>query len=115
MLFRMLRDLPDERRPRVPEGTAGPQSGRPLFHDLLTSFERDIIVAALFAAGGNQKRAAKALGVLPTTFQEKLKRFGLLNRRFGRGGRSGARAAGPSDESTRLVAGASNPTGGCSE
>lgn len=68
-----------------------------MLRDLLTSFERNIIVTALFAAGGNQKRAAAALGVLPTTFQEKLRRFGLTNHRFGRRERGGARASGPGE------------------
>lgn len=52
-----------------------------MLRDMLATFERDLIVTVLAAAGGSQKRAAKALGVLPTTFQEKLKRFGLLNPR----------------------------------
>lgn len=50
---------------------------RPVLRDLLADFEKSLILAALTAAGGNQKRAAQALGVLPTTFQEKLKRLGL--------------------------------------
>lgn len=57
---------------------------RLVLRDILASFERSLIVAALLAAGGSQKRAATALGVLPTTLQEKLKRFGLLDERFGR-------------------------------
>jgi DNA-binding NtrC family response regulator len=32
------------------------------------------------AAGGNQRQAARALGVLPTTLNEKLKRLGLRPR-----------------------------------
>jgi len=59
---------------------------------MLLSFERNLIVTVMVAANGNQKRAAEALGVLPTTFQEKLKRFGLINQRFGRRARSGERA-----------------------
>ncbi len=65
---------------------------RLVLRDILASFERSLIVAALLAAGGNQRRAAKALGVLPTTLQEKLKRFGLLDDRFGRRARTGGRA-----------------------
>jgi DNA-binding NtrC family response regulator len=93
----MLRDLSDERRPSAPQGVDEPQIDRPVLRDLLTSFERNIIATALFAAGGNQKRAAAALGVLPTTFQEKLRRFGLVNLRPGRAARSGERAAGPGE------------------
>ena len=66
---------------------------RLVLRDMLLSFERSLIVTVMVAANGNQKRAAEALGVLPTTFQEKLKRFGLINRRFGRRARSGERAA----------------------
>ncbi|HRB11386.1 MAG TPA: helix-turn-helix domain-containing protein [Vicinamibacteria bacterium] len=70
---------------------------RLVLRDILASFERSLIVAALLAAGGNQKRAATALGVLPTTLQEKLKRFGLLEDRFGRRARPRGRAAHPGD------------------
>jgi len=66
---------------------------RLILRDMLLSFERNLIVTVMVAANGNQKRAAEALGVLPTTFQEKLKRFGLINQRFGRRARSGERAA----------------------
>ena len=66
---------------------------RLVLRDMLLSFERNLIATVMVAANGNQKRAAEALGVLPTTFQEKLKRFGLINQRFGRRARSGERAA----------------------
>lgn len=66
---------------------------RLILRDMLLSFERNLIVTVMVAANGNQKRAAEALGVLPTTFQEKLKRFGLINQRFGRRARRGERAA----------------------
>ncbi len=64
-----------------------------MLRDLLESFERKLIATVLVATGGNQKRAAKALGVLPTTFQEKLKRFGIVHQRLGRRVRGGARAS----------------------
>jgi DNA-binding NtrC family response regulator len=41
------------------------------------SYERRLIAAALAATGGNQRRAARLLGILPTTLHEKLKRLGL--------------------------------------
>jgi len=44
---------------------------------LLRSYERQIIVAALRASDGNQRRAARALGLLPTTLHEKMKRLGV--------------------------------------
>ena len=75
-----------------PEG-----SERLVLRDILQGFERNLILTVLMAAGGNQKRAAEALGVLPTTFQEKLKRFGLVNQRFGRRARRGERRVLPGD------------------
>lgn len=44
---------------------------------LVEAYERDLIRSALDATGGNQRRAAAALGVLPTTLHEKIKRLGL--------------------------------------
>jgi len=44
---------------------------------LLQAYERQIIVAALRASDGNQRRAARALGLLPTTLHEKMKRLGI--------------------------------------
>jgi DNA-binding NtrC family response regulator len=48
--------------------------------DMLDAYERQIIEEALHASHGNQRRAARALGVLPTTLHEKMKRLGLLRR-----------------------------------
>lgn len=76
---------------------------RLVLRDLLAQFEKSLIVAALIAAGGNQRRAATALGVLPTTLQEKLKRFGLLGLQPGRAARGGNRAAYPNSHSTPHV------------
>ena len=70
---------------------------RQVLRDLLVTFERRLIETALVAAGGNQRRAAMALGVLPTTFQEKLKRFGLTHPRSRTARRSGERLAAVSD------------------
>ncbi|HUG54714.1 MAG TPA: helix-turn-helix domain-containing protein [Vicinamibacteria bacterium] len=42
------------------------------------AFERSLLMEALSAAGGHQRRAAAMLGLLPTTFHEKLKRHRLL-------------------------------------
>ena len=44
------------------------------------AYERNLIEAALAASSGNQRRAAAALGILPTTLHEKMKRLGLLRR-----------------------------------
>jgi DNA-binding NtrC family response regulator len=54
---------------------------RPTLKMMLESYEREIIEGALEVAIGNQRRAARALGVLPTTLHEKMKRLGILNQR----------------------------------
>jgi DNA-binding NtrC family response regulator len=43
----------------------------------MNDYERALLQAALQAAGGNQRRAAVMLGILPSTLSEKLKRLGL--------------------------------------
>ena len=52
----------------------------PTLKHLVEAYERHVIEDALRAASGNQRRAARALGVLPTTLHEKMKRLGLLRR-----------------------------------
>jgi DNA-binding NtrC family response regulator len=60
---------------------AGGDAGlRPARHDLrglLDNYERALILTALATSGGNQRRAAAQLSVLPSTFSEKMKRLGL--------------------------------------
>jgi DNA-binding NtrC family response regulator len=43
----------------------------------VAAYERRLIQEALWMAGGNQRRAAAALGCLPTTLNEKMRRLGL--------------------------------------
>jgi DNA-binding NtrC family response regulator len=50
------------------------------FKQLLDSYERSLIELALRDAEGNQRRAAAALGILPTTLCEKMKRLGIRSR-----------------------------------
>jgi DNA-binding NtrC family response regulator len=45
--------------------------------ELLDDYERKLILLALDAAGGHQRRAAASLGILPSTLSEKMKRLGL--------------------------------------
>ena len=40
-------------------------------------YERNLIEKALAAASGHQRRAARVLGIRPTTLNEKMKRLGL--------------------------------------
>ncbi|HSD28853.1 MAG TPA: helix-turn-helix domain-containing protein [Vicinamibacteria bacterium] len=66
--------LPSEGLPRGDDVTAG----APLdLRSRLLAYERRLIAAALAETGGNQRRAARLLGILPTTLHEKLKRLGL--------------------------------------
>jgi DNA-binding NtrC family response regulator len=44
---------------------------------LVEDYERRLILDALERVGGNQRRAAAELGVLPTTLNEKMRRLGL--------------------------------------
>jgi DNA-binding NtrC family response regulator len=56
------------------------ESTGPKLKSLLDAYERRLIQEALAASNGNQRRAAAALGLLPTTLHEKMKRLGLLRR-----------------------------------
>jgi two-component system response regulator HydG len=53
---------------------------RATLKDLVEEYEKGIIERALRTANGNQRQAARSLGVLPTTLHEKMKRFGMLRR-----------------------------------
>jgi DNA-binding NtrC family response regulator len=55
---------------------ATPEAGHSL-KVLLRDYERYLIRSALAASGGHQRRAAAALGVLPSTLCEKMRRLGL--------------------------------------
>ena len=61
------------------------ETGRPAggasLKTLLDAYERQLIETALAATAGNQRRAARSLGLLPTTLHEKMKRLGMLKRR----------------------------------
>ncbi len=50
---------------------------------LLDDYERKLILLALDAAGGHQRRAAASLGILASTLSEKMKRLGLREPRRG--------------------------------
>lgn len=52
---------------------------------MVREYERTLIVNALASSGGHQRRAAAALGILPTTLVEKMKRLGISGRRSRRG------------------------------
>lgn len=58
-----------------------PVEGPRTLKDLLDEYERALILKALDESGGHQRRAAAALGILPTTLSEKMRRLGLRVRR----------------------------------
>ena len=41
------------------------------------AYERELIQSALEQANGHQRQTARALGILPTTLHEKMKRLGI--------------------------------------
>jgi DNA-binding NtrC family response regulator len=47
------------------------------FYDAVARYERQLIESALRRTGGVQKSAAEALGLKPTTLNEKIKRLGI--------------------------------------
>jgi DNA-binding NtrC family response regulator len=53
---------------------------QPTLKAMVEGYERRVIEEALRVSRGNQRRAARALGVLPTTLHEKMKRLGLIQR-----------------------------------
>jgi len=60
----------------VPQPTTHPSNGRSL-KEAVTDYERQLIVRALQASGGVQKRAAEMLQVKPTTLHEMMKRLSI--------------------------------------
>jgi DNA-binding NtrC family response regulator len=53
---------------------------------LVAEYERRLILSALDHCGGHQRRAAAALGLLPSTLNEKMRRLGLRQTRQERWG-----------------------------
>ena len=49
--------------------------------ELVEEYERALILKALADSGGHQRRAARALGILPTTLNEKMRRLNLRSPR----------------------------------
>lgn len=55
------------------------------FNDEVQRFEVGLIRRALARTGGNQRRAARLLGLIPTTLYEKIKRYGISTGREAHG------------------------------
>lgn len=67
----------------------------PGLKDVLADYERRLICAALEKHRGHQRRAAAAMGILPSTLVEKMKRLGIPGARAGRGRPRGAERGEP--------------------
>jgi DNA-binding NtrC family response regulator len=63
--------------------------------DLVQEYEKRLLLMALELAGGNQRRVAASLGLLPSTLSEKMKRLGLRATRPGTPGGDSSAALGP--------------------
>jgi len=72
--------------------TSNDVEGRKDLKTLLEDYERSLILEALAEKGGNQRQAAFALGILPTTLHEKLKRLGIRPRPEASGAMNGEQA-----------------------
>jgi len=68
-----VQSVSDEAKP----GRTLGEGARPRLKDMVADYERKLILSALSASGGHQRRAAATLGVLPTTLLEKMKRLGI--------------------------------------
>jgi DNA-binding NtrC family response regulator len=54
-----------------------PSLGPRTLKQMLADYEKSLILEALLNSRGNQRRAARTLGLLPTTLLEKMKRLGV--------------------------------------
>jgi transcriptional regulator with PAS, ATPase and Fis domain len=69
MLLREVESLRRAQQSTVPENLG--------LHEEVQRYEAELIRKALHRTGGNQRRAAKLLGVKVTTLNCKIKRFGI--------------------------------------
>jgi hypothetical protein len=76
MVGGLVEDLKRRLEAHAPAGRPGGEGSLDL-KSQLEQYERELVVTALEACGMNQVLAARALGVLPTTLSEKMKRLGL--------------------------------------
>ena len=67
-------DGPGLRASQVSEARGGAAKD---LRDLLEDYERRLILLALEAADGHQRRAAQSLGLQPSTLSQKMKRLGV--------------------------------------
>ncbi len=61
--------------PEARRVTRAELSGSRSLREMVDSYEKSLILIALAAAHGNQRRASRMLGLLPSTLNEKMRRF----------------------------------------
>lgn len=61
--------------PEVPKVTRAALSGSRSLREMVDAYEKSLILIALAAAQGNQRRASRMLGLLPSTLNEKMRRL----------------------------------------
>jgi len=71
-----------------PRRPSAPAEGRDL-KTLVNEYERQLILSALGATRGHQRRAARCLGISPSSLHEKMKRLGIKVLPTWTGGREG--------------------------
>jgi two-component system response regulator PilR (NtrC family) len=64
-------------RVKTPQSPPSPVSSEMTFNMAVEGYERQMIEDALRRCGGVQKKAAKLLGIKPTTLNEKIKKLGI--------------------------------------
>jgi two-component system response regulator PilR (NtrC family) len=70
------RDIPPEMRLRALRGAPEPEEPQS-FRDMIEANERNLLAKALDDAGGNQSKAAAALGLKLSTFRDKLAKYDI--------------------------------------
>lgn len=76
----LLKNLAEDHEDHVKEASAPPNNNFPLhggcidMAEEVRKYERSLILHALKITGGNQRRAARLLGLRPTTLNSKIKR-----------------------------------------
>jgi DNA-binding NtrC family response regulator len=84
------REDPARADPRRP----GPPAEARDLKTLVNEYERQLILSALGATRGHQRRAARCLGISPSSLHEKMKRLGIKVLPSWTGGREGGAPGG---------------------
>ena len=54
------------------------EQGNKSLYERVEKFERELIIEAILAAGGNKSKAARMLGIHEATVRTKVKRYGII-------------------------------------